>query len=314
MRSPETKTLIVSELDLFFLSYDEPNADALFAELVSVAPWAKRIHGVKGWGAVHRKAAEESETPMFITIDGDNSVRPEFFDMALHLPPHLQGKALSWNAVNIVNNLCYGNGGVKIWPKDKVSKMENHEFATTDENKTEFCFEPWYVQLQNIMSTTCPNCSAEQAWRAGYREGVKMALDRGRLVPPQDLRTRIWHGNLHRLMIWCTVGSDIPFGDWCIYGALEGLRDSTFLQESPEHISDIDWLKQRFTPLEHLSVDDMKWRSTQCRVEILDATGIVIPEAFSESQSEFVKRTFIPIPKQSRNALLTEEEAKHEQN
>ena len=62
----------LTQFDLFFLSYDEPNAEENWADLLDKAPWAKRVHGVKGFDAAHRECARQSETPWFITVDADN--------------------------------------------------------------------------------------------------------------------------------------------------------------------------------------------------------------------------------------------------
>ncbi len=70
----------VTELDIFYISYDEPNAEENWADLMNKVPWAKRIHGVKGFDAAHKAAANQSETERFITVDGDNKVLTEFFD------------------------------------------------------------------------------------------------------------------------------------------------------------------------------------------------------------------------------------------
>ena len=71
----------IVEFDIIFLSYDEPNADLHYADLCNNAPWAKRLHGVKGSDAAHKAAAELSETEWFITVDADNIVDPKFFDL-----------------------------------------------------------------------------------------------------------------------------------------------------------------------------------------------------------------------------------------
>ena len=39
-------TVPISEYDVVFISYDEPNADENWAHLQSICPWAKRSHGV----------------------------------------------------------------------------------------------------------------------------------------------------------------------------------------------------------------------------------------------------------------------------
>ena len=69
----------VTELDIFYISYDEPNCEEHWADLLNKVPWAKRVHGVKGFDAAHKTAAEQSETDRFITVDGDNIVMDDFF-------------------------------------------------------------------------------------------------------------------------------------------------------------------------------------------------------------------------------------------
>ena len=36
----------ITEYDVVFISYDEPNADDNYADLINKIPWAKRSHGV----------------------------------------------------------------------------------------------------------------------------------------------------------------------------------------------------------------------------------------------------------------------------
>ena len=72
-----------SNIDLIFISYDEPNADLNYADLLNKAPWAKRVHGVKGSDQAHKAAAELSNTDWFITVDGDNIVDEKFFNIII---------------------------------------------------------------------------------------------------------------------------------------------------------------------------------------------------------------------------------------
>ena len=101
----------VAELDLFYLSYDEPNCEEHWADILNKVPWAKRVHGVKGFDAAHKECARQSDTDRFITIDADNIVNEDFFDQELIMPE--SDSIYSWNAKNMLNGLCYGNGGVK---------------------------------------------------------------------------------------------------------------------------------------------------------------------------------------------------------
>ena len=78
----------INEFDIVYISYDEPNADENYADLLDKCPWAKRSHGVWGSDAAHKAAAALSETDRFITVDADNIVNDDFFNIAyfqLHL-------------------------------------------------------------------------------------------------------------------------------------------------------------------------------------------------------------------------------------
>ena len=117
--------LKIAEQDIVYLSYDEPNAEKHYADLLTKVPWAKRVHGVKGSDSAHKACAELSETDRFITIDGDNRIRPNFLNQEINFEEHtdLQSCVISWAGKNIVNGLMYGNGGIKCWPKDFVLKI-----------------------------------------------------------------------------------------------------------------------------------------------------------------------------------------------
>lgn len=102
----------ISSFDVFYISYDEPNKEENWAKIQEIAPWAQRVDGVKGFDSAHKAAAALSSTDKFITVDGDNIVYPEFFDLELDIPEKLDDCVLSWASRNIINDLCYGNGGL----------------------------------------------------------------------------------------------------------------------------------------------------------------------------------------------------------
>jgi hypothetical protein len=223
----------VSDLDCVFLSYDEPDADENFIYLKSIAPWAKRVHGVEGSDAAHKAAAAASNTERFILIDGDNRPDPEFFNQTLRLDHANHNKVFRWRARNIINGLCYGNGGISSWTKTFVQNMKTHEATDgTDETVVEFCFADDYWAMHDVWSTTYPNATSYQAWRAGFREGVKLCLARGRRIDPEDFESETWIGNRDNLEIWCSVGNDVNYGDWAIMGARYGAYKVMF---------DTDW-------------------------------------------------------------------------
>lgn len=237
----------ITEVDLFFISYDEPNKEENWAKLQELAPWAKRVDGVKGFDSAHKACAEQSETERFITVDGDNVVYPSFFDLQFTIPEKLKDATLSWGGRNVINGLCYGNGGLKLWTKEFVLNMRTHENATRDEEKVDFCWDDKYVQLNNVYSDTCPNGSPFQAFRAGFREGVKMTLDRGVKAGDGVIKNYMHDKNFKRLLIWASIGADIDNGLWAIYGTRLGIYMANINKSFDiAQISDYDWFKQYF--------------------------------------------------------------------
>jgi hypothetical protein len=211
----------IVEFDIVFLSYDEPNADLHYADLCAKAPWAKRVHGVKGSDHAHKAAANLSETAWFITVDADNIVDPSFFNLDLDMTdPKIQ--VYGWCGRNTINGLRYGNGGIKIWKKDFVLNMKTHENSESDRGQVDFCWEDGYRNFPRVYSESIITGSPFQAWRAGFREGVKMTLLDGVRVPPQEIKERIWWHNIHRLRMWSTVGAHEEHGLYAVYGARLG--------------------------------------------------------------------------------------------
>jgi hypothetical protein len=211
----------IVEFDIIFISYDEPNADVHYADLCDKAPWAKRVHGVKGSDHAHKAAANLSETDWLITVDADNIVDPKFFDLDLDMSdPKIQ--VYGWCGRNKINGLRYGNGGIKIWKKDFILNMKTHEASTSDRAQVDFCWEDGYRNFPVVYSDSIITGSPFQAWRAGFREGVKMTLKDGIKVPAMELQDHIWWHNIHRLRMWSTVGAHEQNGLYAILGARMG--------------------------------------------------------------------------------------------
>ena len=216
----------VADLDCIYLSYDEPQKEEFWIQIQNMVPWAKRVDGVKGSDAAHKAAADASDTERFILIDGDNLPDEKFFNLVLDIADQTWEKAVfRWRARNHINGLMYGNGGLSCWTRDFVENMQTHEASTgKDETDVEFCFDPLYWPMHDCYSTTYPNGSPKHAWRAGFREGVKMCLDQGRKPTVADFRQRVHSRNLDHLTIWHNVGMDVEHGEWAIAGARMGTQ------------------------------------------------------------------------------------------
>jgi len=214
----------VADLDCIYLSYDEPQKEEFWIKIRNLIPWAQRVDGVKGSDAAHKAAADVSQTERFILIDGDNIPDADFFNLTLEYPNEEYERAVfRWRARNHVNGLMYGNGGISSWTREFAWNMRTHE--ATDgrtETEVEFCFDPLYWAMHDCYSTTYPNGSAFHAWRAGFREGVKMCLNRGEKPTPAEFKQRVHHRNLDHLTIWHNVGIDVEHGAWSLAGARMG--------------------------------------------------------------------------------------------
>ena len=215
------KSFDIADLDCIYLTYDEPNKEESWVKIKNMVPWARRVDGVKGSDAAHKAAADASSTDRFVLIDGDNIPDDKFFNLTLDIADEVC--VYRWRARNHINGLMYGNGGLSVWSKEFVYNMRTHEASDGSvENDVEFCFYPNYYAMHDCYSTTYPNASAFQAWRAGFREGVKMCLNKGARPTLQEFKQRVHQRNLDHLTIWHNVGRDVDNGIWAIAGARMG--------------------------------------------------------------------------------------------
>ena len=217
------KQIDIADLDCMYLSYDEPQREEFWVKIKNMVPWAKRVSNIRGSDAAHKAAALASDTERFVLIDGDNIPNPAFFNQTLDFPtPEHEQAVFRWRARNHVNGLMYGNGGISSWTREHVINMRTHENTDgRDETVVEFCFDPLYWPMHDCYSTTYPNQSPFHAWRAGFREGVKMCLQRGRRPTLDEFKKQVLR-NLDHLTIWHNVGADAEHGEWCIAGARQG--------------------------------------------------------------------------------------------
>jgi len=239
-----TEIIDIADLDCIFLSYDEPKKDEFWIKIQNMVPWAQRVDGVKGSDAAHKAAAETSSTERFVLIDGDNIPDPEFFNLQLKLDDSNRDHVFRWKARNHINGLMYGNGGLSCWTKEFALNMQTHENTDgRDETVVEFCFDPKYQAMHDCYSTTYPNGSPFQAWRAGFREGVKMCLDRGKKPSLQEFEQKVHARNYDNLCIWQSVGRDVDNGWWAIYGARLGTYFAMLRDWDYRNVQNFDHLK-----------------------------------------------------------------------
>ena len=220
--------------DIVFISYEEPNADDVYAELKERYPMAKRVHGVKGIHQAHIAAAKKCFTKMFWVVDGDAKLKDDFtFDYicedwdldAVHV----------WRCQNPVNLLVYGYGCVKLLPRQLTIDMDvtKPDMTTSISNK-------FYAHTE-ISNVTAFNTDPFNTWKSAFREFVKLSskLIRGQIDDETETR----------LLIWCNEGMNKPNGDYAMMGARAGKKYGEENKDNKEalfKINDFDWLKEMY--------------------------------------------------------------------
>lgn len=242
-------------LDVFFLSYNEPYADANYELLLAKAPHARRVNGVKGFVEAHQACASRSLTNNFYVVDADAHIL-DSFDFAFTPSKYRtwwgvpQSEMICiWNSINPINDLVYGHGGVKILPKQGLlQRTANAIDFTTGFGLPIKAFE----EISNI---TAFNYDEFNTWRSAFREAVKLVMNlddqtiKHKLNYDQDLIDRYYKESQDRLTVWCTQGLDRLYGSYAIDGANYG--KSYALAHARDHdklrqINDLEWTKNEF--------------------------------------------------------------------
>ena len=286
----------IADLDCIYLSYDEPQKEEFWLKIKNMVPWAKRVDGVKGSDAAHKAAGEASDTERFILIDGDNMPDESFFNMQLDFTnkdPKYKLAQYRWKAINSINGLRYGNGGMSSWTKTYVREMKTHENQTDGDVSriADFCLDSTdnlYWSMYDCYSTTYPNHTPFQAWRAGFREGVKMVLDKGAKPDINTFKETAAKRNLNNLTIWHNVGADVENGLWAIYGARLGTY-MTMLTDW-EH-TDVQWFDNYVSLWEEHKNVDPAFEAANIGDSLKDKLGLPMC-ALDKEQSKFFKRHY----------------------
>lgn len=220
--------------DIVFISYQEPSADDNYAALKERFPTVKRVHGVKGIHQAHINAAKKCFTKMVWIVDADAIIMDDFnFDY--EVPEHQLDHVHVWRSQNPINDLVYGYGGIKLFPRTLTIDMDvsKPDMTTSISDK--------FKSMSTISNITAFNTDPFETWRGAFRECCKLSskvIDRQKLEETDK-----------RLHTWCTVGEDRPFGKYAIRGAKEGTAYGSVNSsniEALKKINDFDWLKERF--------------------------------------------------------------------
>ena len=220
--------------DVIFISYNEAEADTNWNQLKRKVPWATRVHGVKGIHQAHIQAAKKAFTPMIWIIDADAHIVDDF-DFG-YVPNRVDRDAVHvWRSCNPINDLEYGYGGIKLFPRIQTINMDTTrpDMTTSISNK--------FILMPEVSNITAFNVDAFSTWRSAFRECCKLSskvIDRQKNEETEK-----------RLHVWQTVGADRLFGKYAIAGAIAGTiygKENADNITALKNINNFEWLKEKF--------------------------------------------------------------------
>lgn len=230
--------------DVFFISYDEPDADRRWARVKELAPHAERVHGIEGILNAHIECSRRAITGNFFVVDGDAWLIDNWsFDFEPHQKDLVYETVsqrectIVWPSKNAVNDLIYGYGGVKLFNKKAFQNVEPAVDITTSTHRP-------FVAMEKLSCLTEFNDTPFGAWRGAFRECTKLSS--------KIIVNQVDHETEQRLHTWCTVGEERKNGAWAVLGAKMGKEYGSKHRESAkslEKINDYKWLKDEFDKL-----------------------------------------------------------------
>mgnify|MGYP003633339747 FL=1 len=220
--------------DIIFISYNEPEADANWKHLTETYFWAKRVHGVTGIHQAHIQGAKLANTEMVWFVDADAIVMDDF-DFSYEPDKDNLDTVHVWRSQNPVNGLVYGNGGIKLFPRQLTIDMDlsQPDMTTSITHK--------FKVMHEIANITAFNTNPFSTWRSAFRECAKLSskvIDRQKNEETDS-----------RLDTWCTVGRENLFGDYAIRGSIAGRKYGATHQGDTAAlrlVNNYDWLKEQF--------------------------------------------------------------------
>jgi hypothetical protein len=221
--------------DIVFISYHETFAEQNFNNLkkrikTNKLHWIKNIKGIH---QAHIEAAKLVTTDMFYVVDADAIVN-DTFSFNYHIPYYdfnAKSTVHVWKSQNPINGLEYGNGGIKLLPRQLTINMDlSKPDMTTSISK-------WFKPMPEVSNVNGFNTDPFNTWKSAFRECCKLA---SRVIDRQnDEETQI------RLDRWCTIGNDLN----AIKGAIAGRKygeDNRTNTNALIKINDFDWLREQF--------------------------------------------------------------------
>ena len=231
IQKKSTPATISTEMDVIFISYDEPNAEKHWHILKTQCPRAKRIQNVKGQTEAYHAAARLSNTEWFYIVFPKLEVLSTF-DFS-YQPDRLKNIChYIFYAKNPVNNLEYGHGAIVLYNKQLT-------LSTISPKGLDFTLSAPHDTVPIVSAINHLDVDPWMAWRTAFREVMKLkqSID---ITPSVE--------SSYRLKIWTTEANG-PNGKWVINGSNDASNYYDQYKTSYKDLIksyDFQWLKNFF--------------------------------------------------------------------
>jgi hypothetical protein len=230
--------LFPDRIDVVFISYNEQDAEKNWQRVLEKAPWAKRVDGVKGIFEAHKEAAKIAQTDMFYAVDGDAYLTD---DWRFDYQPGIFDRDCTyiWYSKNSINNLTYGYGGVKLFPRKTLLEKRswhNLDLSTSVTDKIKI--------IERVSNYTNFNTDPFSTWRSVFRECVKLYINNQE--HPETFEHQL------RLDQWLEPKQDIEYSKIILDASTKAVE---FAKKNSKNtaelikINDRSWLEKQFKKL-----------------------------------------------------------------
>ena len=211
----------VKDMDIIFISYDEPTAEARYKQLKDRYPRAKWCKNVQGQTNAYHTAAQMSDTDYFFAVFPKLEIVDSFkFDFQ---PDRLKNPChYIFNAKNPVNGLEYGHGAILLYNKKLVLE--------TKDPGIDFTLSAAHESVPILSAINYFNETPWLAWRTAFREIIKLMTQKQKTVESS-----------YRLKKWCELGTG-KNAEW-VYCAANDAKDFVNSKEDIMKSYELDWLK-----------------------------------------------------------------------
>ena len=216
----------IKPMDIIFISYDEPGAEARYKKLKEKFPRVKWCKNIKGQTEAYHTAANMSNTDYFFAVFPKIDIVDDFkFDFQ---PDRMKNPChYIFDCYNEVIDCTYGHDGVILYNRKLVLQTL---FPGLDFTLSQPCTVVHQLSAINKLDET-----PLLAWRTAFREVLKLKV---------QLETKPTVETKFRLTKWLTKGVG-KNAEWVYRGANDAVEYKE-AGKSLEHSYDFEYIKSYF--------------------------------------------------------------------